>query len=318
MSYLVDRFGVLLVGFHLFCFWDRVLPYNPAWPDTQTSFWDFVQGARIMAVCHHTYLGFVLGFVSFCLLNYLSLESFLFLKMTHKAQWNYMLGPAIALDFQREAGVETAFISDLRLSSRAPGRETHRRRLSLLWCMLTYTAQTGLELLHSNNPLPWASQALYVEVLSIYLAPRTLLKRCFDIVKEKSFSGTKARSWKAVRDNKVSGEECPRGAVDAAEGGNLHQVQFTRELNMWQSSGTCVPFVLVQPLGCMTSIAFWATAVGPCEAQWPSLVAQSESFLQIPPLYMFQLLGVESGWTYVKATYKCSFSKLSIKRELGV
>lgn len=111
MSYLVVRFWVLLVGFHLFCFWDRVLPYNPAWPDTRTSFWDVVQGARIMAVCHHTYLGFVLGFVSFCLLNYLSLESFLFLKMTHKAQWNYMLGPAIALDFQREAGVEPLYLT---------------------------------------------------------------------------------------------------------------------------------------------------------------------------------------------------------------
>lgn len=134
MSYLVDRFGVLLVGFHLFRFWDSVLPYNPAWPDTQTSFWD-VQGAQTMAVCHHTYLGFVLGFVSFRLLNYLSLESFLFLKMTHKAQWNYMLGPAIALDLQREAGVETAFISDLQLPSRTPGRETpSQETLTVVMC----------------------------------------------------------------------------------------------------------------------------------------------------------------------------------------
>lgn len=153
MSYLVDCFGVLLVGFYLFHFWDRALLCNPAWPDTQKSFWD-VQGARIIAVCHRTYLGFVLGFVSFCLLNYLALESFLFLKMAHKVQWNCMLGPAIALDLQREAGVETASISDLQLSSRAPGRETHRRVCSHLLPRLVLNSSTQT-ILCPGTPRPF-------------------------------------------------------------------------------------------------------------------------------------------------------------------
>lgn len=219
MSYLVDRFGVLLVGFYLFRFWDRALLCNPAWPDTQKSFWDVVQGAGIMAVCQHTYLGFVLGFVSFCLLNYLALESFLFLKMAHKVQWNCMLGPAIALDLQKRGRVETASIFDLQ--KRGPCRDIWPLYLTFScpseplggkpcagdshccvhiccpgWSWIPSLQQSsalGLPgpLRRGARHLP-GSQDTFEEML--WYSER------------KSFSGTKARSRKAVRDSEGSGK----------------------------------------------------------------------------------------------------------------
>lgn len=140
--------------------------------------------------------------------------------MAHKVPWNCTLGPAIALDLQKRGKVETASIFDLQKRGpcrddlyiwpsvvlQSPWEGNPAQETLTVWRVLTYAAQAGLELLHSNNPLPWASQALCVEVLAIYLAPRTLLKRCFDIVKEKSFSGTKAIARKAVRDSEGSGK----------------------------------------------------------------------------------------------------------------